>query len=263
MLLTVDIGNTTITFGVFDGGITPFGDNLKLHGKISSRKGRAPDEYGIIFKEAFDKDGIKPAGIKGVAISSVVPGLEAIIKDALTGHLLPKGVKPLMAGIDLPYGMPIDVDNPLEVGSDRVVNAVAAYERFKASVIVVDFGTAVTFDYVTPGGRYAGGVIAPGISISADALHEKTAKLPRVAPARPGKVIGRNTVDAIRSGLYWGFAGLVDGVLQKMMDEVGATPEIIATGGDAALVAAASRFIKEIDELLTLKGLKILYEARK
>lgn len=257
MLLTVDIGNTTITFGAFDG------DDLKLHGRISSRKGRGPDEYGIIFKEAFDKAGMKPSSIKGAVISSVVPALDGAIKDALFGHILPKGVGPLTAGVDIPYGMPLDVDNPHEVGADRVVNAVAAYERFKSSVIVVDFGTAVTLDYVTADGRYAGGVIAPGISISADALHERTAKLPRVEVSRPASVIGKNTVDAIRSGLYWGFAGLVDVVLQKMMDEVKGSPEVIATGGDATLVAGGSRLIKEIDELLTLKGLKILYEARK
>ncbi|MBI5969621.1 MAG: type III pantothenate kinase [Deltaproteobacteria bacterium] len=257
MLLTVDIGNTTVTFGVFDG------DTLKLHGKISSRKRYVPVEYGIIFKDAFDKGGAKPSGIKGVVISSVVPGLEDIIKGALTGHLLPKGVKPLVAGADIPYGMPLDVDNPSEVGADRVVNAVAAYERFKTSVIVVDFGTAVTLDYVTPDGRYAGGVIAPGISISSDALHEKTAKLPKVGALRPGNVIGKNTVDAVRSGLYWGFAGLVDGVLEKMIAEIKALPEIIATGGDAALIAVVSGFIKEIDEFLTLKGLKILYERKR
>ncbi len=257
MLLTVDIGNTTVAFGVFDRG------NLRLHAKFSSRKGRPPDEYGIIFKEAFDRGEIKASAIKGVVIASVVPGLDDIIKGALTGHLLPNRVMPLWAGADIPYGMPLDVDNPSEVGADRVVNAVAAYERFKASVIVVDFGTAVTLDYVTPDGRYAGGVIAPGVSISADALHEKTAKLPRVEFARPRAVIGQNTDDAIRSGLYWGLAGLVDGVLQKMMDEAGTTPKIIATGGDATLLAAASRFIKEIDEHLTLKGLKILYERKR
>lgn len=254
MLLTVDIGNTTVSFAVFDG------NDLRLHGRFSSREARTPDEYGIIFKEAFDKAGMKPSSIKGAVVSSVVPAFDGAIKDALAGHFLQGGVVPLMAGADIPYVMPLDVDNPSEVGADRVVNAVAAYERFKSSVIVVDFGTAVTLDYVTRDGRYAGGVIAPGISISADALHERTAKLPLVEPARPGAVIGKNTVDAIRSGLYWGFAGLVDGVLQKMMDEVKGSPEVIATGGDAALVAGGSRLIKEIDELLTLKGLKILYE---
>lgn len=247
MLLAIDIGNTNISLGVFEGAF------LARNWKISS--GLPEGEYGAAIRGLFSSSGLDMRSVKGSIICSVVPRLEGVLKKAL------EGFAPRVVGADIGAGIPVLVDDPSEVGADRLVNAVAGYDRHKRALIIVDLGTAVTFDFVTSRGEYAGGVIAPGVGVSSGALFEKTAKLPKVTARRPARVIGKNTVECIRSGLFWGFAGLIDGIIEKMLGEVGEDPLVIATGGDAALFAGVSRFIKETDEFLTLKGLRIIHEG--
>ncbi len=248
MLLTIDIGNTNISLGVFEG------EELVRHWKISSFQ-RPDGEYGAAIKGLFSSSGLDMRGVKGSVICSVVPRLDGVFRKAL------EGFSPRIVGADIDAGIPVLVDNPSEVGADRLVNAVAGYNRHGRALIIVDLGTAITFDYVTMKGEYAGGVIAPGIGISSEALFEKTARLPKVGAQRPARVVGTHTADCIRSGLFWGFVGLIDGIIERMLGEVGGDPLVIATGGDAALFAGESRFIKETDEFLTLRGLRIIHEG--
>ena len=170
------------------------------------------------------------------------------------------GHKPVIVGPGIKTGMPVMTDNPKEVGADRIVNAVAAYETYKKAIIVVDFGTATTFDYISPKGEYMGGAIAPGIGISCDALFQRTAKLPRVEITKPKKLVGKNTIDSMQSGIFYGYVGLVDGVVHKMKHEVGTNPYVVGTGGFANIIAPESSSIDEVDESLTLKGLLLIYE---
>ena len=249
MLLAIDIGNTNIVAGLFSDG------SLVRHLRLVTVAARTASGYGAELKE-FAGPG---AVLKGAIISSVVPRLDGVFREAVSSCL---GVAPLLVGDDITPRMPVLTDDPSEVGADRVVNAVAAYELFRTDLIVVDFGTAVTFDYVTARGEYSGGLIAPGIGISATALHEKTAKLPLVKVERPSAVIGRNTAESMRSGIFWGFIGLVDGIIERMINEVGGSPKIIATGGLAPLVIGSSVYITGSDEFLTLKGLHIIYEGK-
>lgn len=252
MLLAIDIGNTNIVVGVFIDGA------LGKHWRIATDTAQTADEYGARLKSLI-LDAGPGIGIKGAIIASVVPALDGVFKAAVSKHL---GVEPLLVGEDVTPRIPVLTDDPSEVGSDRIVNAVAAYSAFKSDLIVVDFGTAVTFDYVTARGEYAGGSIAPGISISAEALHEKTAKLPRVDVGRTSAVVGKNTVESMRAGIFWGFIGLVDGLIERMINEVGGSPKIISTGGLAPLVIGSSAYVTESDEFLTLKGLYIIYEGK-
>lgn len=252
MLLAIDIGNTNIVIGLFSDGV------LQKHWRLATDKGRTADEYGLILKSLFSQ-AEAATDIKGAIIASVVPPLDGVFRAAVSKHI---GVEPLLVGEDVTPRMPVLTDDPSEVGADRVVNAVAAYSAFKTDLIVVDFGTAVTFDYVTAKGEYAGGSIAPGISISAEALHEKTAKLPKVDVGRTSTVVGKNTVESMRAGVFWGFVGLVDGIIERMINEVGGSPKIIATGGLAPLIIGNSVYITETDEFLTLKGLYIIYEGK-
>lgn len=251
MLLAIDIGNSNIVAGVCG----PSG--IRRHWRLNTDRERTADEYGLTLRGLLEAAG---AGrIDGAIVCSVVPALNGVFREAVEGWC---GVRPLFVGEgNVKAGIKIAVDNPSEVGADRIVNAVEAYRRFNSPAIVVDFGTATTFDYVTGDGEYAGGVIAPGIGISAEALFLKTSMLPRVEAARPRRVIGKNTVEAMRSGLFWGFSGLVDGVMERMMAEAGTSPAIIATGGLAGAVSGGSKYIKEIDEFLTLKGLIKIYEG--
>ena len=249
-ILAVDIGNTNIVLGVFDG------DRLIKHWRLSSRRRATVDEYGIILLDLFRVAGFDMDDIGGAAVCCVVPSLEHVFKDTLRDYA---GVKPLVVGPGIKTGIPILTDNPREVGADRIVNAVAAFDRVKRAVIVVDFGTAVTFDYVTPDGEYAGGVIAPGISISTDALFERAAKLPRVEISRPMAVIGKSTRESMRAGIYYGSVSMVDGIVDRIKKEAGTDPAVIATGGMAPLIATDCRAIDDVDEFLTLKGLKTIY----
>lgn len=254
MLLVIDIGNTNIVIGVFDR------EALKRHWRIPSSPVEAvAGEYGVLIRDFVASAGIKPEALKGAAVSSVVPDLDGPIRDGLSNHL---GIMPRFAGADLKIDMPVLDGGPAYIGADRLVTAYAAYHIFKTELIVVDFGTATTFDYVTKKGEFAGGVIAPGIGISADALHARTAKLPRVRLSMPGRVIGRNTVESMQSGLYFGFAGLTDRIIERMMAEIKSMPRVVATGGLARLVMGESRYVAAADEFLLLAGLRILHEGR-
>jgi type III pantothenate kinase len=251
MLLVVDVGNTNTVLGVYEG------DALRAHWRIETKKGRTADEYAVLLRELLGLAGLPwPSATAGI-ISSVVPPVLFPLEDLFRRHL---HFAPLIVGPGIKTGMPILYENPRDVGADRIVNSVAAFEKVRQGCIVVDFGTATTFDVVTPRGEYAGGAIAPGITISADALYHAAAKLPRVEIARPAKVVGRNTVASMQSGLVFGYAGLVDAIVERMRAEIDYPARCLATGGLATLIARESKTIEEADEMLTLRGLKILYE---
>jgi len=250
-LLAVDVGNTNTVLGVFRDGV------LEAHWRIQTVAERTSDELAVLLKTLLDMNGIPWRSLTAGIISSVVPpavfGLQRFFKTYCGGPAL-------LVGPGIKTGMPILYENPREVGADRIVNAVAAFEEIKAGCIVIDFGTATTWDVVTPKGEYMGGVIAPGIQISADALYEHAAKLPRVELARPGKVVARNTVSSMQAGLVYGYAGMVDALVERIRAEVDFPARCIATGGLAPLIATETCTTEATDDLLTLKGLKILYQ---
>ena len=251
MLLVIDVGNTNTVLGVYDGA------DLRDHWRLVTAANRTSDEYAVLLHALFGMARLDVAAVDAAILSSVVPAAQAPIEQMLRARLQ---VTPLVVGPGIKTGMPILYENPREVGADRIVNAVAAYERYRAGAIVVDFGTATTFDCITPAGEYLGGAIAPGITIGADALYRHAAKLPRVELIRPKSVVGRNTVASIQSGLLWGYVGLVDGIVRRMAAEVGFSPRVIATGGLATVIAPQSETIQDTDDLLTLRGLKILFD---
>jgi type III pantothenate kinase len=251
MLLVIDVGNSNIVYGLFDGA------SLKHTFRVETGRSRTADEYRVVLHQLLAMNGIEAGQVTAAALASVVPSLTEPM-----GDLVRRTFKtdPLVVGPGIRTGMAILYENPREVGADRIVNAVAAYEKAKGPVIVVDFGTATTFDCVTPKGEYLGGVIAPGIQISADALFTRAAKLPRVEIAKPPHVIGRNTIHSIQSGIVFGYVGLVDGVVGRLRGELSPDAVVIATGGLARLIAPLSSTISEADDELTLDGLRIIYE---
>ncbi|NVI96508.1 type III pantothenate kinase [Myxococcus sp. AM009] len=250
MLLAIDVGNTTTALGVFEGR------RLIDHWRVETSTRRTSDEYGILVRQLFTHRGIDPAKVTAVAVSSVVPPLQSNLEKMSERYFR---VRPMFVGPGVKTGMPILYDNPREVGADRIVNAVSAYEKHHAGVVVVDFGTATTFDAVSPKGEYLGGCICPGINISMEALFQNASKLPRVEFARPPHVIGRNTVHSMQAGLVYGYVGMVDGICARMQAELGFPVKVVATGGLASLVASESKVIHQVDELLTLEGLRIIY----
>jgi type III pantothenate kinase len=254
MLLAVDVGNTNTVMGAFEG------DRLLDHWRFATDQSRTADEYSISLRSLFEMSGLDPAGIDAAIISSVVPAVVHPLRRSFRDRF---GVLPLVVGPGVKTGMPILYENPKEVGADRIVNAVAAYAKFSSGTIVVDFGTATTFDAISPRGEYLGGVITPGITISADALYHHAAKLPRVEISRPAQVVGRNTVTSIQAGLYYGYVAMVDGIVKRMIQELDDEIHVVATGGLARLITGGSATIEEADELLTLNGLKMINDLNR
>jgi type III pantothenate kinase len=253
-LVLVDVGNTNTVFGVYRG------EELVDSFRLSTDRVRTADEYGALLLPLFGRAGLDPRKAEAVVISSVVPPLHLTLDQLARRYF---GKKPLFIEPGVKTGMPIRYDNPAEVGADRIVNAVAARERFGAPVIVVDFGTATTFDVVNAAGEYAGGIICPGILISAEALFAQASRLYRVDVRKPADLVGRNTATAMQAGIYYGYVGLVDGILERLMAEIPGIRTVVATGGQADLIASGSKYIREVDHLLTLTGLKLIYEKNR
>ncbi len=255
MLVTIDVGNSHTVIGLYEG------DRLTHHWRISTNPDRTTDEHGVMLNALLQAAGMQmPIKPEGVAVACVVPPLNQTIEMLAERYF---HCSPLVVGPGIKTGMPILYENPKEVGADRIVNAVAAFERYASACIVVDFGTATTFDYVTGRGEYVGGAIAPGLGISMNALVQHAAKLYRVELARPRDVVGRTTVGAIQSGLVFGYTALVDGLVARIVRERGEKTRVIATGGMAELIAPESDTIEDVDEVLTLKGLRLIFDRNR
>ena len=254
MLLAIDVGNTNIVYGLFE-------QQALVHQfRVETSRNRTADEYSVIIRQLLSMRGVEPAQVQAAIIASVVPALTDPMRDLVRRAF---DLDAVVVGPGIKTGMAILYDNPREVGADRIVNAVAAYERYRTGLIVVDFGTATTFDCVNPKGEYMGGVIAPGIQISADALFTHAAKLPRVEIQRPPRVVGRNTQHSMQSGIVFGYVGLVDGLVDRLAAEMAFLEcAVVATGGLARLIAPLSRTVKDVDDDLTLTGLRILHERQ-
>ena len=263
MLFVLDVGNTNTVLGVFadsrpDGdGEAPRYEQLVAHWRVATRQSSTVDEYGVLFRNLFSMANLKASEIHGIVISSVVPPLDPVLRQVCELYF---NSKPLLIEPGVKTGMAVHYDNPAEVGADRIVNGVAAFEKYGGPCVIVDFGTATTFDCVSAKGEYLGGVICPGMGISADALFSRTARLPRVEIRKPARVIGTNTVGSLQSGLYYGYLGLVDGILELLLGELGAETKVIATGGLGPMLGTGSKYIKAVDDFLTLEGLRIIWE---
>ncbi|MEC0333583.1 type III pantothenate kinase [Paenibacillus sp. FSL R5-0527] len=251
MFLVVDVGNTNIVLGIYKER------ELLHHFRIGTNRQATVDEYGVLIYNLFQMSHIQVQDIEGVIISSVVPPLMHVL-EALCEKYLRR--KPLVVGPGIKTGLNLRYENPREVGADRIVNAVAAIEHYGGPLVVVDFGTATTFDCIDAQGNYLGGAIVPGIGISTEALYQRASKLPRIELEKPKKVIGRNTVNAMQAGIIFGYAGQVDGIVERIAAEMGAKPKVVATGGLAELIASETRSIEEVNPRLTLEGLRIIYE---
>jgi type III pantothenate kinase len=251
VILVVDVGNTNIVLGLYEGR------KLKHDWRLSTNRSATVDEYGVLITNLFQLVGVRSDQIEGVILSCVVPPLMNTLERLFQKYV---GKAPLVVGPGIKTGLNIRYENPKEVGADRIVNAVAGIEKYGTPLVVVDFGTATTFDYIDATGAYIGGAIVPGIGISAEALYQRAAKLPRIELSRPKTVIGRNTVAAMQAGIIFGYAGQVDGIVRRIREEFKVEPRVIATGGLAELIAAESASVELVDPMLTLEGLRIVYE---
>jgi type III pantothenate kinase len=271
MLLALDVGNTNTVLGLYrledteSPGRALDKPELAAHWRVTTHRSQTVDEYGVLFVNLFEMHGMAPNQVHHIIISSVVPPVESTLRQVCEDYF---HVRPLFVEPGIKTGMPVLQDNPADLGADRLVNAIGAFERYGGPCIVVDFGTATTFDVISAKGEYLGGAIAPGLGISADALFARAARLGRVDIKRPAKVIGTNTVTHLQTGLYYGYIGLVDGILERIIDELrqaepGSKPRVISTGGLARQISEDSRFISEIDDMLTLDGLLILFERNR
>lgn len=254
MLLVIDIGNSNTVLGIYDR------QDLKNNWRIGTDKDRTVDEYAMLIDNLFRLSGLQFSDLDDVVVSSVVPPMLDTIEGLCQQYF---ELTPYVVGPGIKTGMPIQYDNPREVGADRIVNAIAAYERSRCGLIVVDFGTATTFDVISPDGSYQGGAIAPGVGISADALFARASKLPRVEFSRPEQIIAKNTVNSMQAGIFFGYVGLVEGIVSRMIKELPERPKVIATGGLAASISAATSCIDRVEPFLTLEGLRILYERNR
>ncbi|MEQ8201878.1 MAG: type III pantothenate kinase [Syntrophomonadaceae bacterium] len=254
MITVFDVGNTNIVIGVYEK------DRLLTHWRVRTDTQKTSDEYGIMMASFFNYAGLSMRSVSGVVISSVVPPLMMEL-DGMSKRYL--GCQPLVVGPGVKNGLAIKYDNPREVGADRVVNAVAAYNKYGGPLIIVDFGTATTFCVINGAGEYLGGAIAPGIKIATEALVNRASKLPRVELSVPKSVIGKNTIMSMQVGIMYGFVGQVEGIIQRMKKEINGVPKVIATGGLAPIIAGETDQIDIIDEYLALEGLRIIYELNR
>ncbi|KOO42326.1 type III pantothenate kinase [Priestia koreensis] len=250
MIFVLDVGNTNTVLGVYKG------DELKYHWRIETSRNKTEDEYGMVIKPLLEHVGLTFKDIHGIIISSVVPPIMFALERMCQKYF---HIKPLVVGPGIKTGLNIKYENPREVGADRIVNAVAGIHLYGSPLIIVDFGTATTYCYVNEDKQYMGGAIAPGITISTEALYSRAAKLPRIEIARPSHIIGKNTVSAMQAGIVYGYVGQVEGIVSRMKAEAKTEPKVIATGGLATLVAKESNIIDIVDPFLTLKGLQLIY----
>jgi type III pantothenate kinase len=263
MLLALDVGNTNTVLGLYR--LESDKPELAAHWRVTTHRTQTVDEYGVFFVNLFEMHGMAPSQVTHIIIASVVPPVDSTLRQVCKDYV---HIEPMFVEPGIKTGMPMLIDNPTELGADRLCDSIAAFERYGGPCIVVDFGTATKFEVISARGEYLGGAIAPGLGLSADALFNRAARLSRVDIKRPAKVIGTNTVGHLQSGLYFGYIGLVDGILERILAELKQTdpaiePRIIATGGLARMIAEDSRFIHDIDEWLTIDGLRILFERNR